>query len=121
FVLNQVSEERCEWLVRGMLKDKVQALLKSLPQKPRARLVPLPETAARLAEALAADADFGHGSLTDALLRTVRGATGLDVKRTDFKPDMLSPHLFMNLRVVDEHGRQLGMGRSLGALKAELG
>ena len=27
----------------------------------------------------------------------------------------------MNLRVVDEHGRQLGMGRNLGALKAELG
>ena len=27
----------------------------------------------------------------------------------------------MNFRVVDEHGRQLGMGRNLGALKAELG
>jgi ATP-dependent helicase HrpA len=27
----------------------------------------------------------------------------------------------MNLRVIDEHGRQLGMGRNLGALKGELG
>jgi len=35
--------------------------------------------------------------------------------------DMLPPHLFMNFRVVDEHGRQLGHGRNLGALKAELG
>ena len=26
FALNQVSEERCEWLVTGMLKDKIQAL-----------------------------------------------------------------------------------------------
>ncbi|CAN7425968.1 ATP-dependent RNA helicase HrpA [Variovorax sp. LjRoot84] len=121
FVLNQVSEERCEWLVSGMLKDKVQALLKSLPQKPRARLVPLPDSAARLAEQLAASEVFGHGSLTDALLKRVREQTSLDVKRTDFKLDMLPPHLFMNLRVVDEHGRQLGMGRSLGALKAELG
>jgi len=121
FVLNQVSEERCEWLVSGMLKDKLQALLKSLPQKPRARLVPLPESAARLAEQLAAPEVFGHGSLTDALLKRVRDQTSLDVKRTDFKLDMLPPHLFMNLRVVDEHGRQLGMGRSLGALKAELG
>lgn len=121
FVLNQVSEERCEWLVSGMLKDKVQALLKSLPQKPRARLVPLPESAARLAEHLAAPEVFGHGSLTDALLKRVRDQTSLDVKRTDFKLDMLAPHLFMNLRVVDEHGRQLGMGRNLGALKAELG
>jgi ATP-dependent helicase HrpA len=47
--------------------------------------------------------------------------TSIDVKRTDFKLDMLPPHLFMNLRIVDEHGRQLGMGRNLGALKAELG
>jgi len=45
----------------------------------------------------------------------------LDVKRTDFKLDMVPAHLFMNLRVVDEHGRQLGTGRNLGALKAELG
>jgi len=121
FVLNQVSDERCEWLVSGMLKDKVQALLKSLPQKPRARLVPLPESAARLAGMLAEPEAFGRGSLTDAVLKLVRDQTGLDVKRTDFKLDMLPPHLFMNLRVVDEHGRQLGMGRSLGALKAELG
>ncbi|MBB3176266.1 ATP-dependent RNA helicase HrpA [Variovorax sp. Sphag1AA] len=121
FVLNQVSEERCEWLVTGMLKDKIQALLKSLPQKPRARLVPLPETASRLSEVFGAPEMFGHGSLTDALLKRVREETSLDVKRTDFKLDMLPPHLFMNLRVVDEHGRQLGMGRNLGALKAELG
>jgi ATP-dependent helicase HrpA len=119
FVLNQVSEERCEWLVPGMLKDKVQALLKSLPQKPRSRFVPLPESAARLAEELSGPEVFGTGSLTDVLLKKVRDETSLDVKRADFKLDMLSPHLFMNLRVVDEHGRQLGMGRNLGALKAD--
>jgi ATP-dependent helicase HrpA len=117
FVLNQVAEERCEWLVPGMLKDKIQALLKSLPQRPRSRFVPLPESAARLADAL----PFGQGGLVDVLLKAVRDQTGLDVKRADFKLDMLSPHLFMNLQVVDEHGRQRGMGRNLGALKAELG
>src|SRR5690606_19646778 len=121
FVLNQVAEERTEWLVPGMLKDKIQALLKSLPQRPRSRFVPLPESAARLAGELSAPERYGHGSLTDALLKQVRDATSLDVKRTDFKLDMVPPHLFMNIRVVDEHGRQLGMGRNLGALKAELG
>ncbi len=121
FVLNQVSEERCEWLVPGMLKDKIQALLKSLPQRPRSRFVPLPESATRLAELFTAPERFGSGSLTDALLKQVRDETSLDVKRADFKLDMLSPHLFMNFRVVDEHGRQLGHGRNLGALKAEWG
>ena len=121
FVLNQVSEDRCEWLVPGLLKDKIQALLKSLPQKPRSRFVPLPDSAAKLTEALGLPETFGSGSLTDALLKKVRDITSLDVKRADFKLDMLSPHLFMNLRVVDEHGRQLGMGRNLGALKADWG
>ena len=121
FVLNQVSDERAEWLVPGMLKDKVQALLKSLPQRPRSRFVPLPESAARLAAELSAPEVFGSGGLTDVLLKKARDETSLDIKRTDFKLDMLSPHFFMNFRVVDEHGRQLGQGRNLGALKAELG
>jgi len=121
FVLNQVSDDRAEWLVPGMLKDKIQALLKSLPQRPRSRFVPLPESAARLATELSTPEVFGAGALTEVLLKKVRDQTSLDVKRGDFKLDMLSAHFFMNFKVVDEHGRQLGMGRNLGALKAELG
>jgi ATP-dependent helicase HrpA len=121
FVLNQVNEERCEWLVPGMLKDKIQALLKTLHQRPRSRLVPLPESARKMAETLNAPELFGHGALLDAVLKLVRAATAVDVVRADIKLDMLSPHFFMNFRVVDEHGRQLGTGRNLGALKAELG
>ncbi|BCO27764.1 hypothetical protein MIZ03_2653 [Rhodoferax lithotrophicus] len=121
FVLNQVNEERCEWLVPGMLKDKIQALLKTLHQRPRSRLVPLPESANKMATQLNEPALFGHGSLTDAVQKLVRLATAVDVVRADIKVDMLSPHFFMNFRVVDEHGRQLGQGRNLGALKAELG
>ncbi|CAM4264285.1 ATP-dependent RNA helicase HrpA [Comamonas aquatilis] len=125
FVLNQVSEERAEWLVPGMLKDKIQALLKSLPQRPRSRFVPLPESAARLAELFTQPEHWAENTknsgLIDVLLKQVREETSLDVKRADFKLDMLSPHLFMNFRITDEHGRQLGQGRNLGALKAEWG
>ena len=121
FALNQVNEERCEWLVPGMLKDKVQALIKTLHQRPRSRLVPLPDTAARMTEQLNQPVVFGTGSLTDAVLKLVRDATAVDVKRGDLKLDMLPPHLFMNFRVVDEHGRQLGTGRSLAGLKGDLG
>lgn len=117
FALNQVNDERGEWLVPGMLKDKVLALVKSLHQKPRARLVPLPD----YAESFVQNTEFGRGGLMEQLLKAVRDKTQLDIKRADFKLDMLPPHLFMNYRVVDEHGRQLGMGRNLPALKAELG
>jgi len=121
FALNQVSEDRCEWLVPGMLKDKIWALLKSLPQRPRSRFVPLPASAQRLTVLLCEPISWSQGGLTDALLRRARDETSLDIKRNDFKADMLSPHHFMNFRVVDEHGRQLGTGRNLSLLKAELG
>ncbi|MBL8301797.1 MAG: DUF3418 domain-containing protein, partial [Ideonella sp.] len=121
FALNQVSEERCEWLVPGMLKDKVLALVKSLHQRPRSRLVPLPDYAEAFATKVRDEGLFGGGSLVDALLKDVRAVTQIDVKRNDFKLDAVPAHLFMNFRVVDEHGRQLGTGRNLPALKAEWG
>ncbi|HEX2010296.1 MAG TPA: ATP-dependent RNA helicase HrpA [Roseateles sp.] len=117
YALNQVSEERCEWLVPGMLAAKVQALVKSLHQKPRARLVPLPDYVAEFCELT----PFAQGGLVDALLKSVKERTQLAIQRNDFKLEQLPAHLFMNYRVVDEHGRQLGQGRSLAALKAELG
>ena len=117
FALNQINEERCEWLVPGMLKDKVLALVKSLHQRPRSRLVPLPD----YADAFIEEVPFGGGGLIDALLKHVRDKTQLGVLRNDFKLEQVPAHLLMNFRINDEHGRQLGMGRNLAALKAELG
>ncbi len=121
FALNQVDEARCEWLVPGMLKDKVLALLKTLHQKPRTRLVPLPDYAEGFVQKVSESDNTGTGGLLEGLLKAVRETTQLDVKRADFKPEGLSPHFFMNFRVVDDNGRQLGMGRNLAALKASLG
>jgi ATP-dependent helicase HrpA len=117
YALNQAQDDRCEWLVPGMLKDKVVALLKSLPQKPRGRLVPLPDWA----EGFIERTEFGQAGLLNTLLAAVRETSQLPVTRADFKLETLPNHLLMNLVVVDEHGRQLGMGRHLAALKAELG
>ncbi len=121
YALNQVSAPRCEWLVPGMLKDKVHLLLKSLPQKLRRHCVPLPEYAAGFCDRIHAAKKFGQGPLLDALIADVREKTGVMVKLADFKLETLSAHHFMNFKVVDEHGRQLDMGRNLAALQAELG
>ncbi|MDL5032290.1 ATP-dependent RNA helicase HrpA [Pelomonas sp. APW6] len=117
FALNQVNEDQCEWLVPGMLEAKLLALLKSLYQKPRARLTPLPDFVAEFVELN----PFAQGSLLDVLVKAVRERSQIAVQRNDFKLEQVPPHLFMNFRVVDEHGRQLGQGRNLAALKAELG
>jgi ATP-dependent helicase HrpA len=117
YALNQASDVRCDWLVPGMLAAKVQGLAKSLPQRPRSRLVPLPEFAAEFC----ALTPFAEGDLLEVLLKAVRERTQLAVQRADFKLETLAPHLFMNFRLVDDHGRQLAMGRNLAALKAEWG
>jgi ATP-dependent helicase HrpA len=125
FALNQIPQERPGWLVPGMLKEKVQLLIKSLPQKLRRHCVPLPEYAARFCDRVlgnaGAAASFGRGDLIDVLIADIHAQTGVRVLSTDFKMETLPGHLSMNFKVVDEHGRQLDMGRNLATLQAELG
>ncbi|WP_459620135.1 ATP-dependent RNA helicase HrpA, partial [Burkholderia sp. 3C] len=120
YALNQVDARRAEWLVPGMLKEKVQLLLKSLPQKLRRHCVPLPEFAAGFVERSGAER-FGAGALVELLIADIRHQTQIAMKSSDFKLETLPAHLFMNFKVIDEHGRQLGMGRNLAQLRGELG
>ena len=121
YILNQVSADRCEWLVPGMLKEKVHLLLKSLPQKLRRQCVPIPEYALGFCERVNEQSRFGRGSLLDAIIADIREQLSLATKTTDFKSETLPAHHFMNFKVIDEHGRQLDMGRNLAALQAEFG
>ncbi|MDB5842273.1 MAG: hrpA [Herminiimonas sp.] len=121
YALNQVSADRSEWLVPGMLKEKVQLMLKSLPQKLRRHCVPLPEYAAGFVDRVHERKAFGKGSLLDAVIADVREQTGIAARSTDFKLETLPAHHFMNFKIIDEHGRQLEMGRNLAGLQAEFG
>jgi ATP-dependent helicase HrpA len=117
FSLNQVSSDRCEWLVPGMVKEKVQLLIKSLPQKIRRHCVPLPDYAAGFCERN----EFGKGNFLETLIADIREQKGLQCLSTDFKFELLPAHLTMNFKIIDEHGRQLEMGRNLATLRAEFG
>jgi len=114
-LLNQVPAARAEWLVPGLLKEKVQAYAKAMPQRLRHKLGPL----AQFAERFAAKAPPSDTPLASALARYMRAELNLDVPADAFRPDSAPPHLHMNFRVLDEHGRQLGMGRNLLELKAQ--
>jgi ATP-dependent helicase HrpA len=103
-----------------MLKEKTQLLLKSLPQKLRQHVVPLPEFATNFVDQHDGP-KFGAGGLLEALIADVRAETQVAMKSADFKLETLPAHLFMNFKVIDEHGRQLAMGRNLAQLRAELG
>ena len=119
YALNQVDAARTEWLVPGMLTDKVSALLKSLPQKVRRHLLPLDAWAegfvARLNET------EPSGPLLAALIQSLREHAGQRVTESDFRLETLPAHLLMHFRVVDAHGRFLAASRNLAQLRAQLG
>lgn len=120
FALNQIDPVRCEWLVPGMVKEKTQVLLKSLPQKIRRHCVPLPDYAlgffTRTGDGTAQTAPF-----VETLAADIRENLGVPCQPSDFKVESLPAHLILNFKVIDEHGRQLAMGRNLASLRAELG
>jgi len=115
-LINQVSAARCEYLVPGLLAEKVAQLIKSLPQKIRRHCVPVPEFAAKFCGEIK-PSDAG---LLLALSRYIRAQKQLDVPLDAFRLEQLPVHLLMNFVVVDEHGRQLGVSRNFEQLRAEL-
>ncbi len=124
--LNQIPAGRMEWLVPGLLKEKLVQLIKTLPQRIRAKLVPVPEFVEEFIAATAGnDKKMGLGlipPLIDYIL-TARGlnARGWAVTPDAFRPDALPLHFSMNYKLIDEHGRQLDMNRSLVQLRADWG
>lgn len=120
FALNQLDPVRAEWLVPGMVKEKAQVLLKSLPQKIRRNCVPLADYAAGFLTRSGGGAPQPRGFL-EVLADDVRSETGVPCTPADFKVEQLPAHLILNFKVIDEHGRQLAMGRNLAQLRAELG
>ena len=115
-LINQVSATRCEWLIPGILPEKVAQLIKTLPQKLRRHLVPVPEFAASFCHEMQPSSK----PLLQALARYIREQKQIDVPPEAFRLEQLPPHLLMNFRIMDEHGRQLGMSRNFAQLHAEL-
>jgi ATP-dependent helicase HrpA len=112
-VLNQLPSEAFEWLVPGLLDEKIEALVRSLPKNLRVHFVPVPDAVQRVLPLL----DRGRGSLyaqlADALLRT----GGVPVPRDAFREDLLPPHLRMNFVLLDDADKVIARSRSLGSLR----
>jgi ATP-dependent helicase HrpA len=113
--LNQLPANRCEWLVPGLLKEKILALLKTLQQKYRHRLQPLDEFATDFCET---EHDLDE-PLVRALTRAAEEHLAMKLPLDAFRTGELRPHLFMNFRLTDEHGGTLAISRNLAELRAE--
>ncbi|HEX7448207.1 MAG TPA: ATP-dependent RNA helicase HrpA [Pirellulales bacterium] len=113
---HELDGRRLEWLVPGLLEEKVAALIKSLPKTTRRNFVPVPDTARRVLSELR----FGEGDLLLATAHLLTRMGGEPVRPDEFRLDQLPDHLRMRLRVVDANGRAVAIGRDLAAVRRQL-
>ena len=114
--LNAINPQRCEWLIPGLLQEKIVALIKSLPKQLRKNFVPAPNFADACVEALAPSDD----ALTTAVANHLKKMTGVLVPYDAWEVNNISQHLLMNFRVLDHDGSVIEQGRDLQVIKDSL-
>ncbi len=116
-LLRGLPRTRLEWLVPGMLNEKVVALIKGLPKQLRKHFVPVPSYADAFCEAVA----FGEGDLYEVLGHQLLRMTGYRVEAQQLRDSELASHLQVNIRLLDADGKVLGEGRSWEELNRRFG
>jgi ATP-dependent helicase HrpA len=114
-LLNRMRPAQFEWLVPGLLRDKLNVLVRALPKHQRRLCVPLPETVTACLELLGESPR--EVPLGEALAGALKEARGLDLPPATWDDTELPVHLRMNFRIVDEAGDELAQGRDLVALQ----
>lgn len=121
-VLNRLSPARLEWLVPGMIREKLQLLIKALPKQIRRLCVPVPEF---ITQFLSASPDTEQAilpQLAKAIGKHVGDMRVIDeIDLDNWATFRLPEHCYMNIRVIDDGAQELAMGRDLIALKNALG
>ncbi len=112
-MLNQVTEERCEWLVPGLLRERVIALIRSLPKQLRKSFVPVPE----YADACIQRMQPGDRPLIRELGEQLKAMTGVHVPEDAWDEGAIPEHLRMGIKVVNDKGVVIATGRDLAQLR----
>ncbi len=115
-LVDAVHREKLEWLVPGLLEEKLVALLKSLPKRLRRQLVPIPDTVRGMLPEMQ-DAEQRAEPFWKSLCQACSRRLGETVKPSDFDPSSISPHLAMRIEVIDEQGKSVTATRDVAELQ----
>jgi ATP-dependent helicase HrpA len=116
--LNILNPGRLEWLVPGMLRDKVVELIKQTPKPIRRALTPAQAFADAALESMGRNP---RGSMLNELARSLNELSGLDVSSKLFDEEAIDPHFRFLIRVTDVDGSLVAAGRNLKSIQDELG
>lgn len=100
--VGELTQQRLDWLVPGVVGEKVEALLRELPKSLRASFVPVPQTAG----AATAKCPSRRGAFWRLSPGRYAEATNIFVAREHWHPERLPKHLVMNIRVIDARKRR---------------
>lgn len=114
--LRQVSEGALGWLVPGLLEEKILHLIRSLPKSLRTYFVPAPDVAKKLAGQLATASK--DASFMQSLCTAMAQHSSQRVTPAAFQQEKLPQHLKMLVRVVDDEGKVVAVGRDVPKLQA---
>ena len=116
--LNTLAEGQLQWLVPGLLRDKVIALIKNLPKPQRRSLTPVPRFADAALERLH---EVYPAPLLPALAGALKAMTGIEVDASAFDENLLPDYLRFRVQVLDGDGRSIAVGRNLSELQQQFG
>ena len=120
--VEQIDPACLEWLVPGLIEDKVIALIRGLPKSLRRNFVPARDFAGAACARLAGMPERDRpASLQDALTVALKAMTGVEIPPDAWSPDILPDHLRMHVSVVDAKGEIVATGRDLAELRERLG
>ena len=93
-----------DWLVPGLLGEKIEALIRALPKVYRRRLVPVARTVAAIVEDLPAKSEE---PLITVLGRIVNRRFGLEIPAAAWSLEALPDHLKARIAVTGPDGREI--------------
>ncbi|HMB59729.1 MAG TPA: DUF3418 domain-containing protein, partial [Xanthomonadales bacterium] len=117
-LLNTLDLGELQWLVPGLLRDKLIALIRGLPKPRRRLLTPVPVFADALLDTLQQQK---RRPLYEACASELSRMTGVDFSVSDFDGQAMPPHLQFYIQVTGSKGQVVAEGRDLAALQEELG
>ncbi|QTR53737.1 ATP-dependent RNA helicase HrpA [Thiothrix unzii] len=115
--LNQLAPTRFEYLVPGMLEEKITALIRGLPKHVRKQFVPAPDYARACLESIQPSDDV---PLQVQVEKHLRRMTGSQIPPEAWAELELPTHLLMRFEVADDSGKVVKAGRDLDALKGKV-
>jgi len=115
--LNQLYAQSFDYLVPGMLEEKVTEFIRSLPKQTRKIFVPAPEYAKACLESLEAESEL---PIVEAISESLRRMTGHRIDVELLENHQFSDHMKMRYEVVDEAGKLIKSGRDLEQLKSSV-